>query len=121
MTCEGLSAIDRRKFIAKSAVVASAAATFLSGTDRAEAQQAGAAIVLPALPYAQDALAPRFPKHDFIPLRQTYQAYVNNTLKMIAGLSLKSLARGYHQETAGKSDQTSLFNNAAQVFNHTFY
>lgn len=123
MTCEGQSAIDRRKFIAKSAVVASAAATFLSGTDRAGAQQAGAAIVLPALPYAQDALAPSIsPNTISFHYGKHHQAYVNNTLKMIAGTEFeKASLEDIIKKTAGKSDQTSLFNNAAQVFNHTFY
>jgi len=78
---------------------------------------------LPPLPYAQDALAPvitgntisfHYGKH--------HQAYVNNTIKMIAGTELeKATLEEIVKKTAGRADQTGLFNNAAQVYNHNFY
>ena len=47
---------------------------------------------------------------------------MNNTLKMIAGTDLeKATLEEIIKKTSGRSDQTALFNNAAQVFNHTFY
>jgi len=78
---------------------------------------------LPALPYAQDALAPyvsaktmsfHYSKH--------HQAYVDNLNKLIAGTPsagqpLDTIIR----EAAGAADKTGVFNNAAQVWNHTFF
>ncbi len=50
-----------------------------------------------------------------------HQAYIDNTRKLIAGteyagLSLKEII----QKSSGKPDQTAIFNNAAQSFNHDF-
>jgi Fe-Mn family superoxide dismutase len=75
------------------------------------------------LPYAQDALAPyvsaktmsfHYGKH--------HQAYVDNLNKLIAGTAwagqpLEKIIRG----TAGAADTAAIFNNAAQVWNHTFF
>jgi Fe-Mn family superoxide dismutase len=47
---------------------------------------------------------------------------VANTLKLIAGTEFeKATLEEIIKKTAGKPDQMALFNNAAQVFNHTFY
>jgi Fe-Mn family superoxide dismutase len=80
-------------------------------------------IELPPLPYAPDALAPvisaqtmsfHYGKH--------HKAYVDNLNKLVAGTE--------HAETplekliaavAGKADKAGMFNNAAQVWNHTFF
>src|SRR5256885_2004593 len=76
------------------------------------------AIELPPLPWAENALAPyvsaetiqfHYGKH--------HQAYVTNANKLIEGTpnANKSL------EEIVKSSQGGLFNNTAQVWNHTFY
>ena len=78
---------------------------------------------LPALPYAYDALGPYMSKetlefhHD-----KHHQAYVDNLNKMIEGTDLegKSLEEIIKAAAADKS-KAGLFNNAAQVWNHTFY
>ena len=73
---------------------------------------------LPALPYAKDALAPvisaetidyHYGKH--------HQAYVTNLNNLVPGTEHegKSLEELIHSTSGG------LFNNAAQVWNHTFY
>jgi Fe-Mn family superoxide dismutase len=80
-------------------------------------------IELPPLPYAPDALAPvisaqtmsfHYGKH--------HKAYVDNLNKLVAGTE--------HADTplekliatvAGKADKAGMFNNAAQVWNHTFF
>ena len=76
------------------------------------------AIELPALPYAQDALAPHISGEtlDFH-YGKHHQAYVTNLNKMIDGTadadkSLEDIIKG---ADGGK------FNNAAQVWNHSFY
>jgi superoxide dismutase, Fe-Mn family len=77
------------------------------------------AIVLPALPYPQNALEPvisartlefHYGKH--------HKAYVDNAQKLIEGTeyadeSLETIVK--------KTGKVALFNNAAQVWNHSFY
>jgi Fe-Mn family superoxide dismutase len=80
-------------------------------------------IELPPLPYAPDALAPvisaetmsfHYGKH--------HKAYVDNLNKLVAGTEhadtpLEKLIAA----VAGKADKAGMFNNAAQVWNHTFF
>lgn len=73
---------------------------------------------LPALPYAMDALAPiisaetldyHYGKH--------HLAYVNNLNNLIPGTEFENLSL----EDIIKKSSGGIFNNAAQVWNHTFY
>ena len=76
------------------------------------------AIELPALPYARDALAPHISAEtiDFH-YGKHHQTYVTNLNNQIAGtdFEVKDL------ETIIRSSTGGMFNNAAQVWNHTFY
>jgi superoxide dismutase, Fe-Mn family len=124
MISEVRPAIGRREFLMIGGVVtASLKTTYLADANAAEAQQTGGTIALPPLPYAQDALAPSISANTIsFHYGKHHQAYVNNTIKMIAGTEYeKASLEDIIKKTAGKSDQTALFNNAAQVFNHTFY
>lgn len=82
------------------------------------------AFTLPALPYAQDALEPyvsaktisfHYGKH--------HQTYVDNLNKLVvgtpwaAGVPLEKVVL----ESAGTVEKAAIFNNAAQVWNHTFF
>ncbi|HKU43603.1 MAG TPA: Fe-Mn family superoxide dismutase [Polyangiales bacterium] len=77
------------------------------------------AIELPPLPWAADALAPHGISKETIDYHygKHHQAYVTKTNELIANTDKanKSL------EEIVKSSQGPLFNNAAQVWNHTFY
>ncbi len=73
---------------------------------------------LPKLPYEKNALEPfissetldyHYGKH--------HQAYVNNLNTLIAGTDFQNQSL----EEIIKTSQWGLFNNAAQVWNHTFY
>lgn len=81
------------------------------------------AISLPELPYSQDALAPHISAQTLsFHHGKHHAAYVTNLNKLIegtdlAGKSLEEIVRA----TAGKADKAGVFNNAAQVWNHTFY
>lgn len=81
------------------------------------------AFELPALPYAKDALEPHISANtlDFHHGKH-HNAYVTNLNKMIAGTELegKSL-EDVILAVAGDSSKQGIFNNAAQVWNHTFY
>lgn len=81
------------------------------------------AFELPPLPYAYDALEPfmsvktlelHHDKH-----HQTYVTNLNNLTKdtPLADESLESLIK----QTAGDAAKVGIFNNAGQVWNHTFY
>jgi Fe-Mn family superoxide dismutase len=76
------------------------------------------AFELPALPYAKDALAPHISAEtlDFHHGKH-HQAYVTNLNKLVEGKpeASKSL------EDIIKSSEGGVFNNAAQIWNHTFY
>jgi superoxide dismutase, Fe-Mn family len=76
------------------------------------------AFTLPALPYAKDALAPHISAEtlDFH-YGKHHQAYVTNLNKLIEGKpdEKKSL------EEIIASSEGGVFNNAAQIWNHTFY
>ena len=81
------------------------------------------AFELPQLPWAKDALAPvmsaetidyHYGKH--------HQAYVNNLNNLVpntkyASMSLEEIVKA----TNGQLSEKPIFNNSAQVWNHTFY
>ena len=81
------------------------------------------AFTLPPLPYAKDALAPyinsttldfHYDKH--------HQTYLTNLNKLLEGNALANeTLESVIQKSAGKADMVGIFNNAAQVWNHTFY
>jgi len=75
-------------------------------------------IELPALPYARDALQPHISSEtlDFH-YGKHHQAYVDNLNKMIVGTEFADA----DLETIVKKSQGGMFNNAAQIWNHTFY
>ena len=73
---------------------------------------------LPSLPYAMDALQPHISKETFeYHYGKHHQAYVTN---------LNNLIKGTEFENAGlediiKKSSAGIFNNSAQVWNHTFF
>jgi Fe-Mn family superoxide dismutase len=76
------------------------------------------AIELPPLPYAGDALAPHISKEtlDFH-YGKHHQTYVTKLNELITGTAHD----GKSLEEIVKNSQGPVFNNAAQVWNHTFY
>ncbi|WP_066632464.1 superoxide dismutase [Labilibacter marinus] len=73
---------------------------------------------LPQLPYAADALEPTITKNtiDFH-YGKHHQAYVNNLNNLVVGTEFENA----DLETIIKKADGGIFNNAAQVWNHTFY
>jgi Fe-Mn family superoxide dismutase len=81
------------------------------------------AIQLPDLPYAKDALAPVISANtlDFH-YGKHHKAYVDNTNKLIAGTDLADESlETIIKKTSGDASKVGIFNNAAQVWNHSFY
>jgi Fe-Mn family superoxide dismutase len=76
------------------------------------------AIELPALPYDRTALEPHISGEtiDFH-YGKHHQAYVTNLNKQIEGTEFE----GMDLEAIVRKAQGGMFNNAAQVWNHTFY
>lgn len=76
---------------------------------------------LPSLPYAMDALNPHISKETLeYHYGKHHQTYVNNLNNLVPGseyegLSIDDLIKKSFEKSVG------IFNNAAQVWNHTFY
>ena len=81
------------------------------------------AFTLPELPYAQDALAPHISAQTIsFHYGKHHQTYVTNLNNLIAGSELESKSLEQIIEISSKdSSKAGIFNNAAQVWNHTFY
>ena len=74
---------------------------------------------LPTLPYALDALAPHISKETLeFHYGKHHQTYVTNLNNLIKGTEYESLEL---VEIIKKAPAGGIFNNAAQVWNHTFY
>ena len=81
------------------------------------------AFELPQLPWAKDALAPvmsaetidyHYGKH--------HQAYVNNLNTMVPGTKYEKMSlEDIVKATNGQASEKKVFNNAAQVWNHSFF
>ncbi|WP_017721126.1 superoxide dismutase [Kamptonema formosum] len=81
------------------------------------------AFTLPELPYAPTALEPYISANTFsFHHGKHHAAYVTNLNKLIEGTELadKSLEE-IVLASAGDASKAGIFNNAAQVWNHTFY
>jgi len=75
-------------------------------------------IELPALPYARDALAPHISGETIdYHYGKHHNAYVTNLNGMIEGTD----HAGKSLEDIIRSSEGGVFNNAAQIWNHTFY
>lgn len=73
---------------------------------------------LPTLPYALDALAPYISKETLeFHYGKHHQTYVTNLNNLIKGTGFENLSL----EDIIKQSSGPVFNNAAQVWNHTFY
>lgn len=80
-------------------------------------------ITLPPLPYAENALDPVVSANTLsFHHGKHHKAYVDNLNKLIAGTPLEGQPlEKIILEVAGKADKQGVFNNAAQVWNHTFF
>ena len=75
--------------------------------------------VLPELPYAKSALEPHISAETLeYHYGKHHQAYVTNLNGLIPGTEFEKLSL---EEIVKKAPAGGIFNNAAQVWNHTFY
>lgn len=79
------------------------------------------AITLPPLPYADDALEPMISARTLqVHHGKHHKAYVDKTNAAIAGTPLAAKSLVEIVRAAHAKDDTALFNNAAQAWNHEF-
>jgi Fe-Mn family superoxide dismutase len=81
------------------------------------------AFQLPPLPWAEDALEPVYSARTVsFHYGKHHQAYVDNLNKLVAGTDLESKSlEEVIGAVAGDPAKVGVFNNAAQVWNHTFF
>ena len=117
------SGFTRREFMKASLAGCTLLALAPAGLSTDASAQTKGPFELPPLPYAQDALAPvissgtigfHYGKH--------HRGYLDNLNGLVRGtpyekMSLEDAIRA----TASSPAQAAVFNNAAQVWNHTFY
>ena len=73
---------------------------------------------LPPLPYAMDALAPHVSQETLeYHYGKHHKAYVDNLNNLQKGTEFESMAL----EDIVKKAQGAIYNNAAQIWNHTFF
>jgi Fe-Mn family superoxide dismutase len=115
--------VTRRDFVG-GALTIGAAAVAASAKASPTLQTTGAKMIeLPPLPYGESDLAPHISQETIsFHYGKHHKAYVDNTNRMIEGTELKGASlEDIVKATAGKPDKKGLFNNSAQVWNHTFY
>ena len=112
---------NRRQFLT-TLLVGSSALAFGGLLGSRPARAADSPFKLPPLPYAENALEPvisartigfHYGKH--------HQGYVNKLNKLVTGTPLADQPLEAVVKATANPDQTAIFNNAAQVWNHTFY
>ncbi len=80
-------------------------------------------IELPKLPYAENALEPTISARTLeFHHGKHHKAYVDTTNKLVSGTDLENAPlETIIQKAAADPTKTTLFNNSAQVWNHTFF
>jgi superoxide dismutase, Fe-Mn family len=78
---------------------------------------------LPPLPYADTALEPLISANTLsFHYGKHHKTYVDNLNKLVEGKDLAQMSlEQVINHSAGKADMVGVFNNAAQIWNHTFY
>jgi Fe-Mn family superoxide dismutase len=118
-TSNSSNVLGRRSFlIASAGTVAWLAMGGLSRTARSASP-----FVLPPLPYAENALEQIITANTIgFHYGKHHKGYVDNLNKLVAGTEFADLSlEKIITSTAGRSEKTAIFNNAAQTWNHTFY
>ena len=79
--------------------------------------------ILPPLPYADNALEPVISAKTIgVHYGKHHKTYVDNLNKLVAGTEYAGLSlENIIVRTSGQPENAAIFNNAAQIWNHTFY
>jgi superoxide dismutase, Fe-Mn family len=113
------SDLSRRNFLIASA----GSLAWLAMAGVTKASEGEPLFALPSLPYAELALEPVISTYTVgFHYGKHHKGYVDNLNKLAAGTEYAGMSlEKIIAETAGKADKAAIFNNAAQVWNHTFY
>ena len=78
---------------------------------------------LPPLPYADNALEPLISANTLsFHYGKHHKTYVDNLNKLVEGKDLAAMSlEDIIKKSAGNPEMAGVFNNAAQIWNHTFY
>jgi len=81
------------------------------------------AFTLPELPWAKDALAPTISAETIdYHYGKHHKAYVDNLNKFAAGTKYESMSlEEVIKASVGQASEKKIFNNSAQIWNHTFF
>ena len=111
--------LQRRRFLTSTASIAIGCALGSFPTW----SQGATVHTLPALPYADDALAPVISSNTIgFHYGKHHKAYVDNLNKLIAGTDFADMSlETVILTSATQADKATIFNNSAQIWNHTFY
>ena len=119
--------VSRRSFVAVAAAALGGAAYAGASTKQAPAAPPPAPtgpLTLPPLPWGESDLAPNLSQETIsLHYGKHHKAYVDNANRLLANapdlakLPLEEIVKA----TAGQADKKGLFNNTAQIWNHTFY
>lgn len=116
--------MQRREFLKLTLGAGAIGTLYVAGMIKtSHAQSSNPAITQPPLPFKKEGLEPyisaktiefHYGKH--------HAGYVSKTNQLITGTGYEKMPLvDIIQKTAGVADKAAIFNNAAQVFNHTFY
>jgi Fe-Mn family superoxide dismutase len=111
------------KLTRRAAIAGAAAAATVVGAGFPHIAKAAAPFDLPKLPYADDALAPVISANTIgFHYGRHHKGYLDNMNKMLEGNDLGKLSlEEIIKASMMNPTRVGLFNNAAQVWNHTFY
>jgi Fe-Mn family superoxide dismutase len=116
--------MKRREFLKWTLGAGAIGTLYMAGMIKTGHTQSGNPnIVQPPLPFEKGALEP-FISANTIEFHygKHHSGYVAKTGQLIAGTEYEKMSLvDIIQKAAGIADQTAIFNNAAQVFNHNFY
>ena len=117
--------MQRRTFLKWSLGTGAMAALGMVGWGCSRSDDGRHPLRLPALPYEMAALEPHISTETLrLHYGKHHRGYVDRTNRLLAGTAyaqsplLETMRRSHRTDSC---EQSPLFNNAAQVFNHTFY
>ncbi len=117
--------IDRRQFVIgmAGAAIATTIPSQVNALTTKPTKGKFMPFTLPALPYADNALEPHMTANTFsFHHKKHHNAYVTKLNELIAGTDLEGKTlEEIVRATAGDASKAPIFNNAAQVWNHTFF
>ena len=113
--------LNRRQFL--TTMLASSTALTLGGVAFPYMATAAETVTLPKLPYPDNALEPYISARTLnFHYGKHHQGYVNNLNKLVQGTEMAAMSlENIIKKTAPLPDKATIFNNAAQAWNHSFY